>query len=116
MEKPYFDGIQCPKEYVLALKDTLNVVTGKWKLAIAGALLFEKKRFSEIKRTIPDITPRMLSKELKELELNGIIVRIVHNTTPVLVEYELTHSGKLLNKVIDAMVDWGIQHREQVLA
>lgn len=116
MKKSYFNGIQCPKEYVLALNDTLNVVTGKWKLAIVSTLLFEKKRFSEIQKTIPNITPRMLSKELKELELNGIVSRNVYDTTPVLVEYELTPSGKMLNEVIDKMVEWGIEHREKVIS
>ena len=116
MSKTYFDGTQCPKEFVLALNDTLNVVTGKWKLAIVSALLFERKRFSDIQRMITKITPRMLSKELKELELNGILTRTVYDTTPVLVEYELTPSGKQLSVVIDTMVEWGMQHRESVIS
>ncbi|UII19666.1 winged helix-turn-helix transcriptional regulator [Fulvivirga ligni] len=116
MEKPYFNGIECPKEYVLALRDTLNVVTGKWKLAIVSTMLFEKKRFSDIKRILPEITPRMISKELKELEVNGIVVRKVYDQTPVLVEYELTHSGMMLSHVLDAMVEWGLKHREIELA
>ena len=61
-------GIGCPMNYVLAVNDTLNVINGKWKLPIIGSLLFEKKRFTEIQKNIGKITPRMLSKELKELE------------------------------------------------
>ncbi|TRZ41296.1 winged helix-turn-helix transcriptional regulator [Robertkochia solimangrovi] len=116
MENSYFNGISCPNEYVLALKDTLNVITGKWKLAIVTTLLFEKKRFSDIQRMIVGITPRMLSKELKELEMNGVVVRKVYDSTPVLVEYELTDSGKKLKHIIDTLVQWGLEHREQAIA
>lgn len=116
MSTGYFDGISCPKEYVLALNDTLNVVSGKWKLAIVSSLLLEAKRFSDIRRIIPGITPRMLSKELKELEINGIVTRSVYHTIPVTVEYELTPSGRRLNEVIDKMVEWGLQHREAAIA
>jgi DNA-binding HxlR family transcriptional regulator len=116
MKKNYLNGITCPKEYVLALNDTLNAVSGKWKLAIVSTLFFEAKRFSDIRRIIPSITPRMISKELKELEINGIITRTVYDTTPVLVEYELTPSGRKLNEVIDKMIEWGLLHREVTLA
>jgi DNA-binding HxlR family transcriptional regulator len=116
MSRKYLDGITCPKEYVLALNDALNVVSGKWKLAIVSTLFFEAKRFSEIRRIIPDVTPRMISKELKELEINGVITRTVHNTMPVLVEYELTASGRKLNEVIDKMIEWGLMHRETTIA
>jgi len=57
----------------------------------------------------------MLSKELKELELNGLVERKVHDTTPVLIEYHLTASGKDITNVIDAMIDWGVRHRKQVI-
>jgi DNA-binding HxlR family transcriptional regulator len=106
----------CPIQFVLAVNDTLNVINGKWKLPIIGSLLFNKKRFTEIQRNIPKITPRMLSKELKDLEMNGIIKRTVYNTTPVSVEYELTDSARLLGDVLDKMLEWGIQHRKAVLS
>lgn len=116
MEQEFFDGISCPVEYVLALKDAQNAITGKWKMAIVSTLIFEKKRFSEIKQMIPNITPRMLSKELKELEINGIVNRNVYDSTPVLVEYELTDSGVRLRRVLDQMVQWGLQHRKETIA
>lgn len=117
MEKKYTDVIQCDKGFVMALTDTLNVVSGKWKLAIVCTLLTGKKRFSEIERTITHITPRMVSKELKELEINGVVKRKVFaGETPVLVEYELTDSGKALSDVIIKMVEWGLQHRVENLA
>jgi DNA-binding HxlR family transcriptional regulator len=106
---------KCPTEYVLAINDTLNVLQGKWKLPIIGSLLFGKKRFKEIEREIPKITPRMLSKELKELEVNGIVTRTVYNTIPVTVEYELTKSGSSLDDVMDAMIKWGLMHRNRII-
>jgi len=91
-------------------------LSGKWKLPIIGSIMFGKKRFTEIQRNIPKITPRMLSKELKELEMNGIVVRTVYNTIPVSVEYELSNSGKSITEVLDKMVDWGIEHRKAVIS
>jgi len=105
----------CPEQFVLAINDTLNVLTGKWKLPILGSLSFEIKRFSDIQRNIPKITPRMLSKELKELELNGMVKRVVYGTTPILVEYELTESAKSLSVVIDSMLHWGLNHRRATM-
>jgi DNA-binding HxlR family transcriptional regulator len=105
----------CPIQFVLAVNDTLNVISGKWKLPIIGSLLFNKKRFTEIQRNIPKITPRMLSKELKDLEMNGIVKRTVYSTTPVSVDYELTDSAKALGEVLDKMLEWGIQHRRSVI-
>ncbi len=106
----------CPVRYVLAINDTLNVLTGKWKLPIIGTLLYNKKRFGEIQQNIPRITPRMLSKELKELEINGIVKRTVYQTVPLSVEYELTESAKNLREVLDRMLQWGLQHRDAIIA
>lgn len=106
----------CPIQFVLSINDTLNVISGKWKLPIIGSILFGKKRFTEIQRNIPKITPRMLSKELKELELNGVLIRTVYDSTPVVVEYELSESGKSITEVLDKMIEWGIKHRKAVIS
>lgn len=106
---------QCPRHYVLALTDTLNVVSGKWKLLIIASLLHGKNRFKDLQENIEKITPRMLSKELKELEINGLVERQVHNQTPILIEYRLTESGKNITNVIDSMIDWGMMHRTKVI-
>ena len=101
----------CPIQFVLAVNDTLNVISGKWKIPIIATMSFGKQRFTEIQRNIPKITPRMLSKELKELELNGIVKRTVYDSTPVTIEYELTESAKQLSDVMNSMIKWGINHR-----
>ncbi|MFW5663559.1 MAG: winged helix-turn-helix transcriptional regulator [bacterium] len=113
MEKSKAEQIKgCSGEFVLALNDTMNVLNGKWKLPLIGYLLFGAKRFSDLERDIPNITPRMLSKELKELEINGIVERKVFDTRPLKVEYTLTESGYKLREVLDAMIEWGLAHRD----
>ena len=106
---------KCPKQYILALTDTLHVISGKWKLPIIASLLYGRTRFKDLQDNIEKITPRMLSKELKELEINGIVQRKVYDQTPVLIEYTLTESGKNLIDIVDSMLDWGIAHRKEVM-
>lgn len=106
---------KCSGTFVLAVNDTMNVINGKWKLPIIGSLLYGKKRFKEMEREIPKITPRMLSKELKDLEVNGIVTRTVYDSIPVTVEYELTKSGESFKEVLDVMVEWGLQHRKSII-
>ncbi len=106
---------KCSGAYVLAVNDTINVINGKWKLPIIGALLFGKKRFKQLEREIPNITPRMLSKELRDLEANGIVSRTVYDTVPVAVEYCLTPSGESFSRVLDVMLEWGLEHRKNTI-
>jgi len=105
----------CPSSAIRALNDTLNVLNGKWKLPIIGALLSNKKRFNELERFIPKITPRMLSKELRDLEANGMITRTVLHSTSLTVFYELTDAGRSLSRVLKVMIEWGIEHRKNVI-
>ncbi len=104
----------CSKSYILAINDTLNVLHGKWKLPVLGCIIQGKKRFTEFERSIPGITPRMLSKELKDLEANGVIVRAVNKDAAV--EYTLTLSGNAFLKVLNSMVEWGLNHREMTMS
>lgn len=97
-----------------AVSDTLEVISGKWKLLIIYTLSTGTYRFSELVNEI-GITPRMLSKELSDLEMNQMISRKVHNTRPVTVEYSITEHGRTLWKVIDAMKEWGMEHRKKVV-
>ena len=97
-----------------AVKDTLYVVNGKWKLPLLVALQNGPKRFNEIQRALDGITPRILSKELRELELLEMVSRKVMPTTPVTVTYELTPYSRSLDKVLFEMRAWGVQHRERI--
>lgn len=102
----------CKKAFVLAIKDALNVVSGKWKLAIVCTLLSGSKGFAEMERLLDAITPRMLSRELRELEVNGVIAReneVV--SAPRFRKYALTPSGRKLEAVIFAFATWGQEHR-----
>lgn len=102
------------KEKLRAVQDTLDVLGGKWKIAIISALSFGKLRFMELQREVEGIGAKMLSKELRELEINGLISRHVCNTKPITVEYELSVYGKTLQNIINEMINWGINHRERI--
>lgn len=98
-----------------AMEDTLYVIGGKWKLRIIIGLFEGPKRFNELQRTIKGISSKVLSSELKTLEENGFVERKVYpEQIPVMIEYRLTEYSKTLNKVLDAMVEWGTEHREWV--
>ena len=103
----------CQKS-MLAIRDTLDVVGGKWKLLLITILISGKRRFRELVREA-NITPRILSKELKEMEMNGLITRTVLNTKPVTVEYALTPYSETLKNVLEAMDYWGQQHRKKII-
>jgi len=97
-----------------AIRDTLYVLGGKWKLPILMTLAGGPRRFRELQKTLEDITPKVLSKELKELELNEFVTRTVHPTTPVTVEYSLTPYSATLQKVLIELRDWGFSHRRRL--
>ncbi|HEU4718388.1 MAG TPA: helix-turn-helix domain-containing protein [Bacteroidia bacterium] len=109
------DAGECKKS-LLPVRDALYVLSGKWKLPIIVALAHGHKRFKELQREIKGITARMLSKELRELEMNELVSRTVYDTTPVTVEYELTKYGETLDTVIVALRDWGLRHRKKIKA
>ncbi len=98
----------------MAIRDTLDIVGGKWKLVLISALRSGKKGFNELSRET-GISPRILSKELHELEMNGLVSRTVCNTKPVTVEYALTPYSETLSEVIIAMEKWGRQHRKKII-
>lgn len=86
---------------------TLNIVGGRWKGIIIWNLRDEKKRFSELKKTLVTINDKMLSQVLKELEVQGVVSRKVHDVIPPKVEYALTKEGKKLLPIMQAMNDYG---------
>ena len=92
---------------------TMRVLSGKYKLIILYWLEeYEVMRYSEIKRTLGNITHKMLSDTLKELEADDLIVRKEYPQVPPKVEYFLSEKGKSLMPILDAMCDWGEAHRE----
>lgn len=103
------------KARIRSVRDTLDILGGKWKISIIGALSFGKKRFMELQRDLEGIGAKMLSKELRELEINELVTRTVYNTKPVTVEYELTDYGKTLQDIIGAMMEWGENHRKRII-
>lgn len=102
------------KASVNAVRDALYVVNGKWKLPMLVSLMNGPKRFKELQRDLEEITPKVLSKELRDLELNGFVTRTVYDTTPVTVIYERTDYANSLGKVIGELHDWGMKHREHI--
>ncbi len=103
-----------PTEDLKYLQDTLYVINGKWKLLILCSLCHGNRRFRDIQRSIPKITTRMLSKELRELEMNKLIRRDVHADIPVRIEYSTTDYCKLLAPVIQDMINWGREHHHVI--
>lgn len=100
---------------IRGIRDTQDLLNGKWKTGIIGALHYRgKMRFMELRRELEGIAPKMLSQELKDLEMNHLVTRTVYNTMPVTVEYELTEHGKSLNGIIEAMGNWGVKYRKQI--
>ena len=102
------------KEEVRALQDTIYVIGGKWKLPIINSICNGNRRFREIERSIPGITPRMLSRELKEMEANKLLKRTVISTSPKMVEYSPTDYCQSFGDVILHMIKWGKDHRKKI--
>lgn len=94
--------------------DALYVIGGKWKLRIIIALKNGNKRFNELQRTITGISARVLSHELKELEMNGFVKRNIYTEAAIVVEYELTSYSDTLDPVLTSLSEWGIMHREKI--
>ena len=88
------EGIICPVDV------TLNLINKKWSIQIIRDIFFGKKHFKEFKEDKPKLSNKVLSNCLKELEENGLIEKVVLNTTPVTTEYYLTEYGKSMNRIV----------------
>lgn len=105
------------KNRITAIKDTMAILSGKWKFHILGTLLQSgSMRFMDLLREVEGIAPKMLSKELQDLEINRLVTRTVLNTKPVTVAYNVTEFGKTLEKIIDEIANWGIDYRKAIYA
>lgn len=102
---------------MLALKDALEILGGKWKFCILMCLYYHgEMRFKDIQEATTRITPKVLSKELQDLEENLLITRTVKNTKPVTVGYALTEHAKQTQPVIMALINFGESHRQKIMA
>jgi DNA-binding HxlR family transcriptional regulator len=99
-------SVSCP------VQATLDIIGGKWKVLILWHLHPSIRRFGELKRLIPEITPRMLTQQLRELEQDGLITRKIYAEIPPRVEYSLSNRGQTLVPVLRLMCKWG---NEQIL-
>ena len=101
-------------DYGCPVEATVDVLGGKWKAVILYYLFSGPKRFNELRRLLPNVTQRMLTLQLRELELDGIVNREIFKQIPPRVEYSLTEFGVSLGPIIIQMRDWGEVYMEQI--
>lgn len=105
---------QCTNK-LAATEDALYVLGGKWTLRVVIGLLSGHTRFNDLQRTLKGISARVLSGELKDLEVNDLVKRVVDPTQkPVIVEYLPTAYCQTLGDVITALADWGVKHKQKI--
>jgi len=103
------------KQEIMAVHDAMDVLNGKWKVSIISSICYyNKRRFSDILNDVQGISNKMLSKELKELEINKLIKRTVLDTQPISVQYQLSEYGMTLKTIINNLAAWGIEHRKVI--
>jgi len=105
---------EAPKPGTCPVEITLQVIAGKWKPVILWYLSGGTLRFGELKRTIPGITQRMLTQQLRELERDGIVARRAHDQVPPKVEYSITEFGRTLKPLLEQMCRWGEQYSRRL--
>lgn len=111
-----FDLVKDCSQKILAISDTMEILNGKWKMSIIACLCYKPMRYSELLKEIKGISGKMLSRELKDLEINELIERNVMNTSPVAVEYQITEYGKSLKQLTNTIADWGFTHRKRIIS
>jgi DNA-binding HxlR family transcriptional regulator len=99
---------------VKPVRDALEVISGKWKLAIIISVGVGNDRFTDIQESIPGITPKVLAKELKELEQHQLIKRIITESYPVKIAYKLAPYADTLTPIIYSLKDWGLNHKKTI--
>lgn len=114
IEKKEVHSAESCNSIISSVGDAIYVIGGKWKLRIIIALREGNKRFNDLQRAVPGISARVLSNELKDLEINGFLKRNVYADAPVTIEYELTPYSDTLKDVLSALSEWGKMHRENI--
>ena len=112
IDKPPLEIIEHYRKDLQAIQDALEIVQGRWKIPIISILCNGEFRYSELEKGLTKITPKMLSKELKYLEINELVERKVYDSIPVKVTYKLADYGYTLVPLIIELTKWGQQHRE----
>lgn len=103
------------REQTLALHDAIELLSGKWKLCLIQNLsLYGAMRFKDLQEAVVGITPKVLSKELQDLEQNQLVTRTVNNTRPITVSYALTRHAREVQPVIEALLEFGLKHRKKI--
>lgn len=97
----------CPVE------TTLNLISDRWKVLIIRDLLVGTKRFGELKKSLGNISQKVLTAQLRSMEKTGLIDRKIYAEIPPRVEYSLTTTGRSLKPILDAMSNWGEQYKRQ---
>ena len=108
MAKPRHTRFDCNPR--CAVEATVSLIDGKWKCVILHHLLEGTARFNGLRRRLPEITPRMLTAQLRELEADGLVRRTVYAEVPPKVEYDLTELGRSLEPIIAVLRTWGLDH------
>lgn len=101
------------REYKCAVELTINLIGGKYKALLLWELSESTKRFNELRKRFPEVTQKMLTQQLRDLENDGLILRHVYPQVPPKVEYSLTDFGRSLMPVIHAMNQWGNDYIEK---
>jgi len=103
------------KNEIMAVHDAMDVLNGKWKISIISSICYyNERRFSDILNDVTGISNKMLSQELKDLEMNKLIKRTVLDTQPITVKYNLTAYGLTLKTIINNLAQWGLEHRKMI--
>ena len=100
---------------VKPVRDALDVISGKWKLPIIISIGVGNDRFTDIQESIPGITPKVLAKELKDLEQHKLIIRTILDEYPVKISYTLAPYADTLTPIIYSLKDWGVNHRKRLM-
>ncbi|PSK95300.1 winged helix-turn-helix transcriptional regulator [Taibaiella chishuiensis] len=104
------------KEKILALQDAIDLLGGKWKISILRNLSFGVMRFKDLQEALIGISPKVLTRELQQLEQNLLITRTVNTTKPITVSYALTQHALETEQAIRALLDFGLEHRKKIKA
>ncbi|GAA3159386.1 winged helix-turn-helix transcriptional regulator [Nonomuraea roseoviolacea] len=106
--------LQARDETTCQVRDVLNRVGDKWTLSVVNELGAGPRRFNELRRTVPGISQRMLTATLRVLERDGLVTRSVYAEVPPRVDYELTPLGRTLLERVWGLIDWVIEHHEDI--